>query len=264
MGGESDVELIDKDGKRLDGRKADELRDITIEAGVLKRASGSCYLEWGKNKVMAAVYGPKECHPRHMQKQNQALVRAKYNMVPFSVTDRARPGPSRRDREISKVTSEALEPVIFVERFPQAAIDISIEVLEAEAGTRCAGITAAAVALADAGIPMRDLVAACAAGKIGDQVVLDLAKEEDNSGQADLPIAIIPSTDEVTLLQMDGHLTQDEFDEALDMAMEACHEVYQLQRQALVKKYEDLAEAAESANGAGASGGSADGDEEEE
>lgn len=242
MAGDDEIELIDDDGKRMDGREAGDLRPITIEAGVLKRADGSAYLEWGNNKVMAGVYGPKECHPRHMQKAKQALVRAEYAMLPFSVDDRARPGPSRRDREIGKVTSEALEPVIFVERYPKAAIDIHIEILEAEAGTRCAGITAASVALADAGIPLRDLVVACAAGKIGDEVVLDLAKEEDMEGQADLPIAVVPTTEEVTLLQMDGHLTEDEFDDAMDLAMDACEEIYEIQREALSTKYETIAE----------------------
>lgn len=261
MGGESDIKLIDDDGKRQDGRGPGDLRPITIEAGNLKRADGSCYLEWGKNKVIAAVYGPKECHPRHMRKANQVLVRARYNMVPFSVTDRARPGPSRRDREISKVTSEALEPVIFVERYPKAVIDINIEVLEAEAGTRCAGITAASVALADAGIPMRDLVVACAAGKIADTVVLDLAKEEDNFGQADVPVALVPKTGEVTLLQMDGHLTNAEFEEALDLAIDACDQIYDLQRQALVRKYEDLAEDASTNGGPGDGDGDEGGEE---
>ncbi len=63
----TDIDLIDDNGIRIDGRKADELRPLKIEAGVLKRADGSAYVEWGKNKVLAAVYGPRECHPRHMQ-----------------------------------------------------------------------------------------------------------------------------------------------------------------------------------------------------
>ncbi len=115
--------------------------------------------------------------------------------------------------EISKIISEALEYVVFTENYPRTSIDVYIEVLQANAGTRCAGLTAASVALADAGIPMRDLVPAVAVGKVNDQVVLDLNKEEDNFGQADLPIAMIPRTGEVILLQMDGHLTEAEFDQ---------------------------------------------------
>jgi exosome complex component RRP41 len=226
-----------QDGKRIDGRAIDELRPIKIEAGVLHRADGSCYLEWGGNKIMVAVYGPREAVPRHTQNQLRAIVNARYNMAAFSVDDRKRPGPDRRSREISKVTSEALEKILLLEKFPRAAIDVNIEVLNAEAGTRCAGLTAAGVALADAGIPMKDIPVACAAGKIEGQLVLDLGKEEDNYGDADLPVAISPRTGEILLLQMDGHLTLDEFDKALEMAINGCREVSDLQKAAIIQKY---------------------------
>ena len=237
----SDIKLFEN-GKRLDGRKPDELRKIKIEVGVLHRAEGSCYLEWGDNKILAAVYGPREAVPRHTQDPLKAIVNARYNMAAFSVDERKRPGPDRRSREISKVISEALENVILVEKFPRASIDVNIEVLDAEAGTRCAGLTAAAVALVDAGIPLRDIPVACAAGKIEDQVVLDLGKEEDNYGSADLPVAIAPRTGEILLLQMDGHLTQKEFDEALDLAIKGCYTVSKIQKEAIIKKYESLSE----------------------
>jgi len=231
------IKLIDENGKRLDGRRPDELRPLKIEAGALKRANGSAYLEWGDNKVMAAVYGPRECHPRHMQNPTRALVQCHYNMASFSVDDRKRPGPDRRSQEISKITSEALTHVVFTEYFPKTSIDVYIEVLQANAGTRCAGLTAASVALADAGIPMRDLVASCAAGKIEDTVVLDLGKEEDNFGQADIPVGYIPRTNEIVLLQMDGDLTADQFKTGLSMAIEACKKIYDIQRDALKRKY---------------------------
>ncbi|RLF51311.1 MAG: exosome complex exonuclease Rrp41 [Thermoplasmata archaeon] len=229
--------MLIKDGKRVDGRKPDELRPIKIEAGVLYRADGSCYLEWGGNKIMAAVYGPREALPRHIQDPTKALVNARYNMASFSVEERKRPGPDRRSIEISKVTSEALESVIFTELFPRTVIDISIEVLDAEAGTRCAGITAAGVALADAGIPMRDIPVACAAGKVDGTIVLDLTSEEDQEGEADLPIAIAPRTEEILLLQMDGHMSYKEFEEALELAIKGCKEIAKLQRKALLNKY---------------------------
>ncbi|MFO7793116.1 MAG: exosome complex exonuclease Rrp41 [Candidatus Saliniplasma sp.] len=232
-----DMELIDENGKRLDGRDVDELRDIKIEAGILKRADGSAYIEWGKNKILAAVYGPREMHPRHAQEPSQAVVRARYNMAAFSVPDRKRPGPDRRSVEISKVISEALEEVVFVEMFPRAVIDIFIEVLEASAGTRCAGLTVASVALADAGIPMSDMISACAAGKIDGHVVLDLGKNEDNFGEADVPIGLVPNTDKLTLLQMDGNLTKEEYEEAMELAINACNEIYELQRDALKTRY---------------------------
>lgn len=229
--------MIDEKGLRSDGRKLDELRPISIEAGVLKRADGSAYLEWGKNKVMAAVYGPRECHPRHLQDPSKALIRARYNMVSFSVDDRKRPGPDRRSSEISKITSEALDYVVFTENFPRTSIDVYVEVLQANAGTRCAGLTAASVALADAGIPMKDIVPAVAVGKADDKIILDLAKEEDNYGQADVPMAMIPRTGEVLLLQMDGHMTKEELYEAFDMGRKACEEIYKIQEEALKTRY---------------------------
>ena len=238
MGGTpTDLKLIDENGRRIDGRSPDELRPLKIEAGVLKRADGSAYVEWGLNKVMAAVYGPRECHPRHLQNPERALVQCHYNMASFSVDDRKRPGPDRRSHEISKIISEALTNVVFTEYFPRTSIDVYIEVLQANAGTRCAGLTAAAVALADAGVPMRDLVASCAAGKVANTMVLDLGKEEDNFGQADIPVGYVPRTGEIVLLQMDGDLTPDEFDKGLRMAIDACKKIYEVQRDALKRRY---------------------------
>ena len=158
-------------------------------------------------------------------------------MASFSVSDRKRPGPDRRSTEISKVVGEAIESVIFTELFPRAVVDVFIEVLQADAGTRVAGLTAASVALADAGIPMKSLITACAAGKIDGEVVLDLNKIEDNKGDADLPMAIIPTTGEVVLMQMDGHLTVEEFRKARDMVIKACYEIYEVQKDALKRRY---------------------------
>lgn len=247
MGGKKPegMELINKQGLRLDGRRPDQLRNIKIEAGVLKQADGSAYLEWGGNKVLAAVYGPRECHPRHDQDPTKARVRVRYNMAAFSVSDRKRPGPDRRSQEISKISSEALEHVVLTNLYPKNAIDIYVEIIEAEAGTRCAGLTAAAVALADAGIPMRGMVTAIAAGKIDGTVCLDLSREEDNFGETDFPIAIVPKTNEIVLLQQDGHFTPAELDQALELAMNAAHEVYALQKDALLRRYQAAAAASD-------------------
>jgi len=200
----------------------------------LKNAQGSVYVEWGKNKVLAGVYGPRELHPRRLQNPTEATVRLTYNMAPFSVDERKRPGPDRRSVEIGKICSEALASVVQLHQYPNAAIDVFVEVLQADAGTRCVGLTAASVALADAGIPMKDLVAACAAGKVDGEIVLDLMKEEDNFGECDLPLAVVPRTGDVVLLQMDGKLTQEEFNRALDLAYKGCLQVYELQKQALL------------------------------
>ncbi|MEM2117980.1 MAG: exosome complex exonuclease Rrp41 [Candidatus Bathyarchaeia archaeon] len=237
--------LIDKKGLRLDGRKADELRPIKIEVGILSNADGSAYIEQGKNKILAAVFGPKELHPKHLALQDRMVLRCRYHMAPFSVQERKSPAPSRREIELSKVIRESLEPAIFLEYYPRTGIDIFVEVLQADGGTRCASITAASLALADAGIPMRDLVAACAAGKADDTIVLDLMDTEDKIGTADVPVALMPNLNAITLLQMDGILTLEEFEKAVKMAIEGCKKIYTLQKEALKLKYVSVKEEAE-------------------
>jgi exosome complex component RRP41 len=226
-----------KNGKRIDNRLPKELRPIKFEVGALQRADGSCYVEHGGNKIMAAVYGPRAVHPRHLQQANRAIIRYRYNMASFSVEERRRPGPDRRSVEISKVSRQAIDPVIIKEFYPRSTIDIFVEILQADAGTRSAGINAASVALADAGVPMRGLISSCAVGKVDDTVVLDLVKEEDNDGQADMPVAMDVRTGEVTLLQMDGHLTLDEFEQALELGKIGCASIADMQREALIQKY---------------------------
>src|SRR5688572_30695274 len=229
--------LIDENGKRTDGRSIDDLRDVKITIGVLKNADGSASIEFGKNKIIVAVYGPREVHPKHMALPDRCVLRCRYHMSPFSTDTRKNPAPSRREVEISKVMREALEPAVMLEDYPRAAIDVFVEVLQSDGGSRCAGITAAAVALADAGINMRDLVAACAAGKVDEKIVLDINDTEDKEGGADMPVAYMPRLEQVTLLQLDGNLSPDQFGECIDKAIGGCKMVYEIQKQALMQKY---------------------------
>jgi exosome complex component RRP41 len=229
--------LIDKKGIRLDGRKADELRPVKLQVGVLSHADGSAYIEHGKNKILVGVFGPREVHPKHLMQPDRMVLKVRYHMAPFSVQERKSPAPSRREVELSKVIKESLEPALFLELYPRTGVDVYIEVLQADGGTRCAAITAAALAIADAGVPMRDLVVGCAAGKIDDTVVLDLYDAEDKLGAADVPVAYMPALNAVTLLQMDGILEPVEFEKAVGMAIEGCKKIYEMQKEALKTKY---------------------------
>ena len=233
MGGYGDILMIDENGLRMDGRGPGDVREISIQTGVVPVADGSCRMTWGTNEAIVAVYGPMEAHPRKIQRQDRAVLDVAYNMAPFSTTDRIRPGFNRRSREISKVTKDALESVVLLDLYPRSKIRVNIEIISAEAGTRCVGLTAASVALADAGIPMTDLVVSVASGKVNDVVVCDLNKEEDNYGEADLPMGILPNTGELVFLQMDGDLSQDEFKEAWDYNMEAASSIHEKMVEAL-------------------------------
>ena len=239
---EEKTPLIDSKGLRTDGRKLDELRPIRLEVGNLSRPDGSAYIEHGRNKILAAVWGPRELHPRHLAISDRALLRVTYRMATFSVSDRKRPAPSRREHEISMVIRQALEPMLFLELYPRAAIDVFINVLEADGGSRCASTTVASLALADAGIPMRGLVAGVAAGKIDGKIAVDMNDIEDKIGEADLPVVMNPERGEITLLQMDGKLTPKELSEALRMAEEGIHQIHEMQKAVLFEKYAKIRE----------------------
>ena len=223
--------------KRKDGRSPGDLRPMEIKAGVVEQADGSAMVRMGRTIAIAAVYGPKELHPRRMQKSDKAFMRTIYRMVPFSTTDRCRPGPNRRSQEISMVIRECLEPAVFLEEFPKKGIYIYLDIIQADAGTRTAAINAASVALADAGIPMRDLVCSAASGKIGKDYFLDLEYKEEEETDADLPIAYMPRSKKVTLLQMDGDMTVKDVKGALRVAIKGCEMIYDMQKQALKDRY---------------------------
>jgi len=231
------VKLLKEDGLRHDGRRPDELRPIRMQVGVLNKASGSALVEYGATKVLAAVHGPREIPQRHLLLPNRAILRCRYHMLTFSTHERKSPAPSRREIELSKVIREALEPVVMAEMFPRTAIDVFIEVINADGGTRTASVTAASLALADAGIPMRDLVVGVAVGKVDGVLVLDIDEAEDMYGEADMPVAVAPSLGLVTLLQLNGILTREEFGEALKLALRGAQVIYNMAREALKSRY---------------------------
>ncbi|MGB9717609.1 MAG: exosome complex exonuclease Rrp41 [Thermoproteota archaeon] len=231
------VVLFNEEGRRTDGRGLDELRPIRIKVGVLSNAQGSAYIEQGKNKILAAVYGPKEALPKHISLPDRCILRCRYHMAPFSTTERKSPAPSRREIELSMVLRNALEPLVMTSLFPRTVIDIFIEVLQADGGTRCAGLTAAVLALADAGIPLRGLAAACAVGKADGKVIVDLNDLEDKYGEADMPIAYNPTLDGITLLQMDGIMSKEEVEQALSLAITATQKMHKMQVDALRERF---------------------------
>lgn len=226
-------------GRRLDGREPDELREIEMKVGVIPNANGSAQVSFGNTVAIAGVYGPRLLHPKHLQRADTAILQCRYNMAPFSVDERASPGPSRRSIEISKVTRLALEPALFLEEYPETVVDVYIEILQADGSTRVTGINAASLALADAGVPMRDLVVALSGGKIDETPIIDLNGKEDNYSVADIPFAFMPRKKEITLLQMDGLLTPDEIKSIFKNLLKAGQTIYEMQKQALRKKYEE-------------------------
>ncbi len=229
-----------KDGKRLDGREVDEPRPFSCEVGVIKNAQGSAVVRHGGNLIYVAVYGPREVHPRHLAKPDRGILRVYYRMSTFSVHDRKSPAPNRRDNEISKVIREAIEPVLFLEAYPDSQIEVFIQIMAADGGTRCASTTAASLALADAGIPMRSMIVGIAAGKAQDKVILDLGDKEDKVGQADVPAVVVMKDKTISLLQFDGEMSIEEMKLGFKYILKGAEVIYQKQLEALKGKYEAI------------------------
>ncbi|MBN1896180.1 MAG: exosome complex exonuclease Rrp41 [Candidatus Aenigmarchaeota archaeon] len=223
--------------KRIDGRKADELRELEIEAGVLRNATGSARVRMGRTIAVAGVYGPREMFPRRLQKNEKATVQVRYTMAPFSTDERVRPGRSRRSQEISMVAANALEAAVFTEDFPKASIDVFVDIIQADAGTRTAAINAAAVALADAGVPMRDMICSVAIGKIDGTYVVDLAGKEEDASVCDFPVSYMPNLKKVTHMQMDGNITKKDMEEMMKLVVKTCEKIHKAQKEALEKRW---------------------------
>ena len=227
--------------ERLNKRKFDETRKIEAKVGVIPNADGSAYFKIGNTWAYAAVYGPRNLHPKFMQDPSKGILRCNYNMMPFSSSgERVRPGGSRRSKEISLVTEKALLPVLDLREYPNSVVDVFIELPQTEAGSRCAGICAASMALADSGLAMKDLVCAVSVGRVDDKLLVDLdySEEDYKDGPvADIPIAVMPNNNKITLLQMDGLISKDELKKLLEMGKKACKDIYEIQKKALKDKY---------------------------
>ncbi len=222
-------------------RKNDELRPIETKVGVVKRADGSAMFKIGDTIAIAAVYGPRELYPAFQQNVKKGVLRCSYDLMSFSVTERKRPGPSRRSTEISMVTENALSTVVDLDDFPNTVVDVFIDIVQADASTRCAGICAAAMALADAGIPMKDLVSAVSVGKVDKEILLDIDKEEEDVDPCtDIPVSIIPRTGKINLLQLDGNVTKEDLKKAIEMAKKGCEKIYKIQKEALKERYKNI------------------------
>ena len=222
--------------KRTDGRKFDELRKMSAKVGVVPNADGSAMFSFGDTIAIAAVYGPKKMHPQHMQDPEKGTLRFNYNMLSFSVTDRIRPGPSRRSQEISKVSEWAIDPVLMIDKYPNNVVDVHVNILQANASTRCAGINAAVLALAHAGITMKNIVSSVSIGKLDKELVVDVSKEEEDyeegEGATDIPITFT-GDGKLTHIQLDGKITTKQLKEAVKLAKKACKEIYEVQKNAL-------------------------------
>jgi len=155
-------------------------------------------------------------------------------MAPFSTTERKKKTKGdRRATEIALIIRQTFESAIMTSLFPRSQIDIFVQIIQADGGTRCASINAATLALIDAGIPIRDFVCSCAAGYLDGQPILDLNYFEDAGGGPDLPVAYMPTLDKISLLQMDSKLPIEQFDRVFKLGLQGCKTIHEILKQAV-------------------------------
>jgi len=226
--------------ERVDGREAFQLRPTKIQRDINIYAEGSALIEMGNTKVHITV-SVQEGVPPFLKGTGQGWITAEYSMLPragHTRSFRERGGKiSGRTQEIQRLIGRALRSVVDLTKLGERTLWVDCDVLQADGGTRTAAVTAASLALANAGIPMKALVAGIAVGKIEGVLVLDVDELEDGSGEADMPVAAAPDLGKITLFQLNGVLSREEIERGLNMALTAIDTLINLEKRALKEEY---------------------------
>jgi len=233
---------------RSEGRRPDQLRELSLETGVAPYAEGSCIIAAGNTRVLctaSVVQGV----PRWRESSGAGWVTAEYAMLPRAThtrTGRERNGPKGRTQEIQRLIGRSLRSVTDMEAMGPLTVTVDCDVLQADGGTRTASITGACVALALAGrwmvgeglctrSPLRERVAAVSVGIVDGVPCLDLDYPEDSSAQVDMNVV---GTESGGLVEVQGTaegdpFRRDEMDALLDLAVSGMEGLFAAQARAL-------------------------------
>ncbi len=190
--------------KRVDGRKADQLRKVAVQTDYLKHAEGSCLISFGDTKVVCSA-SVEEGVPPFLKGKGQGWVTAEYGMLPRSCTQRIpreKGGGSGRTQEIQRLIGRSLRSVVDMAALGERTVKIDCDVIQGDGGTRTASITGGFIALVlalhkirkaglTARLPLTDQVAAVSVGIKGGEVLLDLNYEEDSKAEVDMNVVMV-------------------------------------------------------------------------
>jgi len=236
---------------RPSGRKADQMRAVTIETNINKHAEGSCLISFGDTKVICTA-SVEERVPPWMRNTGKGWVTAEYGMLPRSTGDRidreaARGKQSGRTQEIQRLIGRSLRAVTDMEKLGERQVRVDCDVIQADGGTRTASITGAYVALhlalkgvVDAGkipeIPLVDHVAAVSCGIFEGVEVLDLDYDEDSNAEADSNFVLTGHGGivEVQGTAEDFAFKREQLNVMLDLAEKGIGELVKIQRRAIM------------------------------
>lgn len=245
------MEYVSFEGLRLDGRRAREIRATSIALGVDATADGSCEYALGHTRVLATVEGPVE-HRASGAEGDAAptcVVEARYRESAFARdgTREARKH-DRRAQEFSRALTGALERAIVGTLMPRARIRVTTRVLADDGGARACAVNAATLALIDAGVPLRDMLAAVTVGLVDGHVLVDVNRAEERARGTELTLCAFAGGgatvegDVVVGEQLDrGKCSVDVFENMHDLALAATRVVGARMRKATLKRTRSLA-----------------------
>ncbi|VDN20897.1 unnamed protein product [Gongylonema pulchrum] len=222
------MNIISEHGYRQDGRRPHQIRNLNYNLGICSQADGSAYLEQGNTKVLCAVYGPQEARQRGRVLEDRCIINCQYSMATFSTNERKeRPRGDRRSLEFARLMEKAFEAAVLTQNYPRSQIDIFCELLQADGSHLAACVNAGTLALADAGVPLRGLVAAascaCAPGGIP---CVDVSSREETNIIPRITIATVSGQDEIVLAELQNRLHKDHLLVVLDAAKKATAHVH--------------------------------------
>lgn len=217
------MNIISEHGFRSDGRKPDQIRNVNYKLGVFSQGDGSAYIELGNTKVLCAVYGPHECRHHSRMNEDRCIINCQYSMARFSTNERReKPRGDRKSLEFARLMERAFESAVLTEHYPRSQIDIFCEVLQADGSHLAACVNAATLALVDAGVPMRGLVAAVScACDAGGTPCIDVNAREETWTAPRVTMATISGKDEIVLTELQNRLHEDHLMNLLQTAREA-------------------------------------------
>ncbi|MDE0299258.1 MAG: ribonuclease PH [Candidatus Poribacteria bacterium] len=245
---------------RVDGRRTDQMRPVTINRNFIKYAEGSVLIEIGDTKVVCTA-SVDERQPRFMREQqirNRGWVTAEYSMLPRSTSDRmqrevTRGSPSGRTQEIQRLIGRSLRAIIDLNMLGERTIWIDCDVIQADGGTRTASITGAYVALWDAcqwlmerkltrQLPILDNVAATSVGIVNGAPSLDLCYSEDSAADVDMNIVMTGKGEfvEIQGTAEEHPFSRDQSDQLLNLATDGIRDLIRLQNRIVLERLNEV------------------------
>ncbi len=232
--------------KRLDGRNPEELRPIKIEVNYIKWAEGSCLVSLGDTRVICTA-SVLNSVPQFAKEKGIGWIFAEYSMIPRAVDTRAPRGGGGRAYELQRIIGRALRSVCDLELLAERSIAIDCDVIQADGSTRCASIIGGFVSLCLAlyrlwkdGIfitfPIKRMVAAVSCGILKGVKIVDLTYKEDSEAYCDITVVATNRKEIVEVqgsVENGGLLSREDFDELVNMGIEAVQKVVEKQKEVL-------------------------------